>query len=103
MKRISSTTQQTHKKFEFSKFLVIWALIITTVALTTSYILALLGHDPCQEITVSIAGACIAIAVSYEAKSYGEKNSRNKYRVSEDGEPFQEETVYTSTDIYDEN
>ena len=80
----SSTTQK-KKKMEFSKKLVIWALIVTTVCITVSYTLSMLDKDSCQEVTVSVATACIAIAVSYEAKSLGEKHSRNKYGIDEDG------------------
>lgn len=69
------------QKTEFSKKLVTWALVTTTVCLIVSYGLAFLDHDPCSELTMSVTGACIAIAVAYEAKSYGEKNSMNKYRV----------------------
>lgn len=72
------------KRTEFSKLLVVWALILTTICIAASYILAFNDHDGCQEITVSVSAACIAIAVAYEAKSYGEKNSRNKYGVDID-------------------
>ena len=72
------------KSVEFSKKLVAWALANTSICVAISYILSYLDKDPCAEITVSIASACIAIAVAYEAKSFGEKNSRNKYGVSID-------------------
>lgn len=42
-------------------------------------------HDPASDVTVAVASACIAIAVAYEAKSFGEKNSRNKYGVDNNG------------------
>lgn len=73
------------KKVEFSKKLVTWSLVITTLCIGASYLLSWTDHDSCQEITVAIITTCIAIAVSYEAKSYGEKNSRNKYGVDENG------------------
>lgn len=76
---------KTHKPMEFSKKLVIWALALTTLCLATSYILSYFDHDSCAEITTAVVTTCIAIAVSYEAKSYGEKNSRNKYGVDENG------------------
>ena len=78
-----NNNQNEKKKMEFSKKLVIWALVMTTICLTVSYVLALMDHDPCTEITVCVASTCIAIAVAYEAKSFGEKNSRNKYGLSE--------------------
>lgn len=73
------------KRREFSKILVAWALAITTICVALSYTLSFLYRDACVEVTVTVATACIAIAVAYEAKSYGEKNSRNKYGVDEDG------------------
>ena len=73
------------KKLEFSKMLVTWALIMTTVCVVISYGLAMFDHNPAQEVTVAVASACIAIGVAYEAKSYGEKNSRNKYGVDRNG------------------
>lgn len=73
------------KKLEFSKKLVAWALVTTTVCLIISYLLALFDHDPCSEITVSITTACIAIAVAYQGKSFAEKNSRNKYGIGKIG------------------
>ena len=73
------------KKMEFSKLLVTWALVLTTICVGLSYGLAFADHDPVQEVTVSVATACIAIGVAYQAKSYGEKNSRNKYGVDCNG------------------
>ena len=73
------------KRIEFSKILVTWALVLTTVCVIVSYGLALFDHDPVQEVTVAVASACIAIGVAYQAKSYGEKNSRNKYGVDRNG------------------
>lgn len=72
------------KKTEFSKRLVTWAMVITTMAIVLSYILALLDHNPVTDVTVAVISTCVAIAVSYEAKSLGEKHSRNKYHVALD-------------------
>lgn len=73
------------KKIEFSKLLVGWALIITTACIACSYALSLADHDPCSEITGGVVTTCIAIAVSYEAKSFGEKHSRNRFGLDENG------------------
>lgn len=72
------------RKTEFSKILVSWALVLTTLCVAISYGLSFLDHDPASDVTVTVAGACIAIAVAYEAKSFGEKNSRNKYGINLD-------------------
>lgn len=73
------------KKAEFSKILVIWALALTTLCVSLSYALSFWDHDPASDVTVAVVSTCIAIAVAYEAKSYGEKNSRNKYGIDENG------------------
>ena len=72
------------KKTEFSKKLVTWAMVITTMAIVLSYMLAILDHDPVTDVTVAVISTCVAIAVSYEAKSLGEKHSRNKYHITLD-------------------
>lgn len=72
------------KKTEFSKKLVTWAMVITTMAIVLSYMLAMLDHDPVTDVTVAVISTCVAIAVSYEAKSLGEKHSRNKYHITLD-------------------
>lgn len=72
------------KKTEFSKKLVTWAMVITTMAISLSYILAMLDHNPVTDVTVAVISTCVAIAVSYEAKSLGEKHSRNKYHITLD-------------------
>lgn len=84
------------KKKEFSKILVTWALVLTTVCVALSYALSFADHDPASDVTVAVASACIAIAVAYEAKSFGEKNSRNKYNVDRNGYKIE-----TSTDDED--
>lgn len=75
------------RRKEFSKILVAWAMIVTTLCVAISYTLAALDHDPCIEVTVSVSGACIAIAVAYEAKSAAEKHSRNKFGLDRNGRP----------------
>ncbi len=80
------------KKTEFSKILVTWALILTTLCVALSYVLSFADHDPASDVTVAVASACIAIAVAYEAKSFGEKNSRNKYGVDKNGYKIESST-----------
>lgn len=73
------------KTTEFSKFLVVWALVLTVLCLGLSYYLAYNDHDACSDLTIAVVTLCGGIAVAYEAKSYGEKNSRNKYGIDLDG------------------
>lgn len=82
---VKSGKHRKKKKREFSKILVAWALVLTTLCVVLSYALSFMDHDPASDVTVAVASACIAIAVAYEAKSFGEKNSRNKYGVDRNG------------------
>lgn len=77
------------KKFEFSKKLVVWAIVVATLCVASSYILAFLGRETAQDMTVAVVTACTGIIGGYLAKSYGEKASRNKYGLDEDGLPYQ--------------
>lgn len=85
MKKVTQSKQTKKKKKEFSKILVVWALVLTTLCIAISYILSFTNHDTASDVTVAVASACIAIAVAYEAKSFGEKNSRNKYGIDQNG------------------
>lgn len=87
-KAAQQPTNRVHKRkkrMEFSKILVVWAIAMTTICVAISYGLAMLDHDPVQDVTTAVAAACISICVAYKAKSYGEKNSRNKYGVDKNG------------------
>lgn len=70
------------KKIEFSKVLVSWALVITSLCIIASYALSIQGLEPCAEITEAVITTNLGIVAAYEAKSFGEKNSRNKYNIS---------------------
>lgn len=87
-----SAAKRPKRKIEFSKILVAWALILTTLCVAISYGLSFTDHDPASDVTVAVASACIAIAVAYQAKSFGEKNSRNKYGVSLNDDDATEQT-----------
>lgn len=84
-KKAGKKTCKKRRRTEFSKKLVVWALAMTTLCVLLSYVLSLFDHDGCQDVTVAVVTTCVAIAVGYEAKSFGEKNSRNKYGIDEDG------------------
>lgn len=90
--QIIGVKKRRKKKVEFSKILVAWALVLTTVCVALSYALSFTDHDPTSDVTVAVASACIAIAVAYEAKSFGEKNSRNKYGVDRNGYKIEQDS-----------
>lgn len=83
--QLTNRVYKKKKRMEFSKILVVWAIAMTTLCVAISYGLALFNHDPVQDVTTAVAAACISICVAYKAKSYGEKNSRNKYGVDKNG------------------
>lgn len=72
-------------KFEFSKFVVVWVLVVTTGSVWKSYSLASHGLDPVEGLAETIVTSLAVIVVTYCIKSLGEKNSRNKYGVDENG------------------
>ena len=78
------------KRWEFSKRLAAWAAILATLSVILSYILAFLGKDYAGEVTTTIFTACIGYLITYAGKSLGEKVSRNKYGLDENGQPIGE-------------
>lgn len=75
------------KKGEFSKRLAMWAAFMATMSVVLSFCLAFLGKEIPSEVTATIFTACVGYLVTYAAKSYGEKASRNKYGLDENGNP----------------
>lgn len=73
------------KRTEFSKRLAVWAAGMATSSAALSFALAFLGRETASEVTTTIFTACVGYLVTYAAKSYGEKASRNKYGLDENG------------------
>ena len=78
------------RKVETSKKLAVWAVCIATAASIASYVLAALGHEAVSDVTTVIFTACIGYLITYAGKSLGEKVSRNKHGLDEDGKPYHE-------------
>lgn len=78
------------KKIETSKKLAVWAVCIATGASIASYVLAALGHEAVSDVTTVIFTACIGYLITYAGKSLGEKVSRNKHGLDENGKPYNE-------------
>lgn len=77
-----------NRKIETSKKLAVWAVCIATLASAASYVLAAAGLDTVSNVTTTIFGACIGYLITYAGKSLGEKVSRNKHGLDEDGKPY---------------
>lgn len=75
------------KPWEFKKKLAAWAIIIATLAATTSYALAVTDKSPVGEVTTTIFQACIAYLITYAGASATEKVSRNRHNLDADGNP----------------
>ena len=79
--------QQKQRKMEASKKIVIWAAVIATAAFVVPIVLAFLALQTLEQFFGTVFCACIAEVGIYSAKSWAEKNSRNKYNIDEDGNP----------------
>ena len=60
---------------------------------TWSYVLASFGKDPVENLAIAIVSTLIVALLAYFVKSFGEKNSRNKYKVDENGMPYDVEIM----------
>lgn len=75
-------------KLTFSQKLLVLLISISTVWVTWSYILATIGKEPVENLAIAIVTTLILGLLAYFIKSFGEKNSRNKYKVDENGIPY---------------
>ena len=76
------------QKLTFSKLLVIYALLIMTIATVVSFVFAWHDKQTVSDVTNTIIISFSVIPISYCAKTAAEKCSRNKYKIDEDGHPF---------------
>lgn len=89
-KRIKAHIKVTPKrKTETSKKLAYWAGTIATASAIASYTLSAFDLDPVSDLTSTIFTGCIGYLITYAAKSLGEKISRNRYHLDEDGYPLE--------------
>ena len=74
------------KRPEFKKIILLLIIIFCMICVVWSFVLATVGS---YQVNDSLAGtmfaAVVGTYVSYVLASYGEKNSRNKYGVDENG------------------
>jgi hypothetical protein len=87
-------------KIEFTKLLVAIVNIFGILWVEQSYILAFMGYDSNSEVTVTIVSALLGVVNSgYFLKSFGEKNSMNKFNYHEDFDYDDVEIVNEDADI----
>lgn len=73
-------------KIEFIKYTVLGSFILAFLAVIDSYVLAHLGMDTNSEVTSEVVRSLLGVVTVYGIKSFGEKNSRNKYNVAVENE-----------------
>ena len=76
------------KPWEFSKKLAVWAAVMATVSAAASYVLAIFDKQTTSDVTTTIFTACIGYLITYAGKSLGEKMSRNRHGLDENGQPY---------------
>ena len=81
------------KSLSYSQKLLLVLICVSTAWVTWSYVLASLGKDPVENLAIAIVSTLILGLLAYFIKSFGEKNSRNKYKVDENGMPYELEGV----------
>ena len=69
---------------------VIWVLIMTTLTVIASYALAAFDKQTVESLTGTIVASLATLLVTYCIKSLGEKASRNKHHLDENGNPIQQ-------------
>lgn len=93
-KRKKKATEKAPKKpLTFSKKIVIWAMIASTFALLMPYVLAWFQRDPVESLSATIITTCAGCIIAYVVKSLGEKMSRNKYHLDENGNPINQDNA----------
>ena len=77
-------------KTEFSKFIVITAVVIALANLGLYWLAIFMGFDPDSNVPISAMVQIFGAILSYCLYQLGLKNSRNKYGIDENGQPFKE-------------
>ena len=77
-------------KKEFSKFIVVTAVIIALVNLGLYWIAIFVGREPDSAVPISSMVQIFGAILSYCLYQLGLKNSRNKYGIDENGHPFKD-------------
>lgn len=91
-KRVKRPEAKPPKKREWMKMLTLWAVAIATAAALGPLVLAAFDKL-CPFDTSPVFTGCITVIVTYAAKSYGEKASRNKHGLDENGRPWAKEEI----------
>lgn len=81
-------------KQEFSKVIVVIAVLIALLNNGIYWLAIFMGHEPDSAVPISAMVQIFGAILSYCLYQLGLKNSRNKYGIDADGQPYKEETIY---------
>ena len=81
-------------KKEFSKTIVVTAVVIAVFNIIVYWIAIFKGFQPDSAMPISAMVQIFGAILSYCLYQLGLKNSRNKYGIDENGQPFKEEINY---------
>ncbi len=74
------------KKIEFSKLIIIAIFVLCSRWVELTYRLAMADKGQiAEQLAIAIVTTILGSIIAYSLKSFGEKNSRNKYKVEEKG------------------
>lgn len=85
-------TKKPKRRVEFSKRVVVAMMVISCGWVSLSFVLSWFGKETLEGLTETIVTTLLASIVGYFAKSFFEKNSRNKYGLDVDGNPLTQNT-----------
>ena len=75
-------------KITFSQKFTVAVFVLAAICLAADYMLTALGLEVNHTVTLTVLGILGVVETGYFCKSFAEKNSRNQYRVDEDGMPL---------------
>jgi glycopeptide antibiotics resistance protein len=91
-------------KIEFSKVLILSLIIYCAVLIVFSYLLAWHGKANVNEtVTVALITTIMGACIGYLIYQFKLKDSRNKYKIDENGVPFVDENDNGIPDDEEEN
>ena len=76
------------KELSYSQKFLIKFLYVCSIWVSVSYILAVFDKNTNEAVTIAIITSLAMSVLGYLAKSFKEKDSRNKYEVDENGHPY---------------
>lgn len=76
------------KKLTFSQKVILVLLLFSIFWVTWSFVLATLGKEPVENLSIAVVTTLILGLIGYFIKSFKEKDSRNVNKIDEFGIPY---------------